>query len=122
MLNSNMIDRGLKKVARESSLLQSSLSFNWRAFQERKKLPPLSPTNQCIVDAVRKEGAFITSLEALSLPLTEKLLEVAKVILANNPKAPAFETQYVYHVDSAKIIENSEIFLWGLQKLVARHC
>ena len=93
MLNSNMIDRGLRKVARKSSLLQSSLSFNWRAFQERKKLPPLSPTNQCIVDAVRKEGAFITSLEALSLPLTEKLLEVAKVILANNPKAPVFETQ-----------------------------
>ena len=116
MLNSNMIDRGLRKVARESSLLQSSLSFNWRAFQERKKLPPLSPTNQCIVDAVRKEGAFITSLEALSLPLTEKLLEGAKVILATNPTGPAFESQYVYHVDSAKIIENSEIFLWGLQE------
>jgi hypothetical protein len=85
-------------------------------FQHIKKRPALSPTNQCIVDAIRKEGAFITSLEALSLPLTEKLLDGAKVILANNPKAPAFETQYVYHVDSAKIIENSEIFLWGLQE------
>jgi hypothetical protein len=79
MLNSNMIDRGLRKLARESSLLQSSLSYNWRALQKRRKLPPLSPTNQCIVDAVRKEGAFITSLEALSLPLTEKLLEVPKL-------------------------------------------
>src|SRR4028119_1942807 len=101
MLKSNMIDRGLRKVARESSLLQSSLSYNWRAFHKRRKLPSLSPTNQYIVDAVRKEGAFITSLEALSLPLTEKLLEGAKVILATNPTDPAFESQYVYHVEPA---------------------
>lgn len=111
-----MINRGLRKVGIETSLFQSSVSYNWRMFQHIKKIPALSPTNQCIVDALRKEGAFITSLEALSLPLTEKLLDGAKVILANNPKAPAFEAQYVYHVNAAKIIENSEIFLWGLQE------
>lgn len=110
-----MINRGLRKVAREASLLQSSLSFNWRMFQHIKKIPALSATNQCIVDALRKEGAFITSLEALSLPMNEKLLEAVEAILPNNPKAPAFPDQYVYHVNSAKIIENSEIFGWGLQ-------
>jgi Phytanoyl-CoA dioxygenase (PhyH) len=111
-----MINRGLRKVAREASLLKSSLSYKWRMFQHIKKLPALSPTNECIVEALRKEGAFITSLEALSLPMNEKLLDAVKVILPNNPKDPAFEDQYVYHVNAAKIIENSEIFLWGLQE------
>ncbi|NJK68811.1 MAG: hypothetical protein HC941_21850 [Microcoleus sp. SU_5_3] len=111
-----MINRGLRKVARETSLLKSSLSYKWRVSQHIKKLPALSQINQYIVDALRQEGAFITSLEALSLPMNEKLWDAAKAILPNNPKAPAFEEQYVYHVNSAKLIENSEIFLWGLQE------
>jgi hypothetical protein len=111
-----MLNRGLRKVGREASLLQSSLSYKWRLFQHFKKLPALNPTNQYIVDSLRKEGAFITSLEALSLPMNEKLLDAVEVILPNNPKAPAFQDQYVYHVNSAKIIENSEIFSWGLQE------
>jgi Phytanoyl-CoA dioxygenase (PhyH) len=111
-----MINRGLRKVARETSLLESSLSYKWRMFQHIKKLPALSPIDRHIVEALRKEGAFITSLEALSLPMNEKLWDAAKAILPNNPKEPAFEDQYVYHVNSAKLIENSEIFLWGLQE------
>ena len=107
-----MLNRGLKKIKREASLLQSSLSYKWRLFQHIKKVPALNPTNQCIVDSLRKEGAFITSLEALSLPMNEQLLNAVKAILPNNPKSPAFEDQYVYHVSSAEIIKNSEIFLW----------
>ena len=111
-----MLNRGLKKIKREASLLQSSLSYKWRLFQHIKKVPALNLTNQCIVDSLRKEGAFITSLEALSLPMNEQLLDAVKTILPNNPKSPAFEDQYVYHVSSAEIIKNSEIFLWGLQE------
>lgn len=77
-------------------------------------LPELSLTDRLIVDALRSEGAFVTSLDALSIPSTPNLLNATERLIPNMP--PATPADLVARPGYTKIAaEYPEIFLWGLE-------
>lgn len=65
------------------SRIPSELSYRINLIRHASKLPALSPQDQSIVDTVRNEGVFVTSLENLGLPNTSTLLKAAKNELSN---------------------------------------
>ena len=80
-------------------------------------LPILSPTDLNVVENLRREGVFVTSLEALNIPSTPLLLHAAKTLI---PKIPttAKKNDYVVHASSEQILEYPEIFLWGIEERI----
>jgi hypothetical protein len=110
-----VIQKIFRKVEREVSLLRSGLSYNWRVFRHTKSRPVLDAESQRIVNEIRTEGLCVTSLEALSLPLTEQLWTAASAVLPKNPLTPPTPDEFVYLVRPAEILAQRDIYLWGLQ-------
>lgn len=67
----------LRKIYRVLSEIKHSLDLR----RHVEKLPTLPPYDRLIVEACRKEGAFVTSLDVLDLPFTQEMLEEAKKLL-----------------------------------------
>ncbi|MBW4690029.1 MAG: 2OG-Fe(II) oxygenase [Komarekiella atlantica HA4396-MV6] len=81
------------------------------------KLPLLSTPDLVLLETLRSEGIVVTSLSALSLPLTLQMLQVAKSLIAEIPHSiSGNKNEFVIHATSKQIIEHSEIFYWGLQQ------
>ena len=89
-------------------------------------LPVLSPTELTLVDAFKREGIFVTSLEALAIPSTPLLINAAKKLLPKIPKTLSKnKNEYVVHATSAQIMEYPELFLWGVEERllnIAENC
>ena len=71
----------LKIILRKIYRALSEIKYNADLRQHAKKLPVLTPQDRAIVEACRKEGAFVTSLDVLELPSTQEMLEEAKKLL-----------------------------------------
>ncbi|QFS52545.1 phytanoyl-CoA dioxygenase [Nostoc sphaeroides] len=65
------------------SRIPSELLYRIELIQHRSNLPKLSQQDQFIVDQVRREGVFITSLQELGLPKTSTLVKAAESQLTN---------------------------------------
>ena len=80
-------------------------------------LPKISATEMAIINALEREGVFITSLEQLELSSTPLLLNACQNLL---PKIktifPSCQEQYVIHATSSQLMEYPEIFYWGLEE------
>ncbi|PSB29273.1 phytanoyl-CoA dioxygenase [Stenomitos frigidus] len=72
----------LKIILRKIHRILSDIKYSFDLRQHAKHLPALSPQDRAIVEACRKEGTCVTSLEALGLPSTE-MLEEAKELLVD---------------------------------------
>ncbi len=70
-----------RKIYRVLSTVKSDLSYQLALSKHAKKLPTLTAQDQLIVEACRKDGAFVTSLEALGLASTPKMLQAAEKLL-----------------------------------------
>jgi hypothetical protein len=82
-------------------------------------LPSLSSTDLTLVETVKREGVAITSLEALAIPSASKMLDIAKLLMPKIPRSVSGEkNEYVVHATSQQMLENREIFLWGLEKRI----
>ncbi|XGV96493.1 MAG: hypothetical protein ACAF41_27645 [Leptolyngbya sp. BL-A-14] len=73
----------LNVIRRKFDRLLSEINYIAALRQHASKLPALTAQDQLIVDACHKEGAFVTSLEALGLPGTAPMLEAAKKLLVD---------------------------------------
>lgn len=71
----------LNVIRRKFDRLLSEIKYIAALRQHASKLPALTAQDQLIVEACRKEGAFVTSLEVLGLPFTAPMLEEAKKLL-----------------------------------------
>lgn len=71
----------LKVIRRKVDRILSEIRYMVALRQHAKKLPVLTVQDQLIVEACRKEGAFVTSLDVLGLPLTSQMLEEAEKLL-----------------------------------------
>lgn len=71
----------LKIILRKLYRILSEIKYNVDLRRHAKKLPTLTAYDRSIVEACRREGAFVTSLEALGLPCTQEMLEEAKTLL-----------------------------------------
>jgi len=106
------------KLANLASLIPSELTFREELARHSCNLPTLSGADLAIINALKQEGVFITSLDALSLPSTAAMLKASESLL---PKLPAFPDQrsgFDAHVNQADILDYPDLFLWGLEERV----
>lgn len=93
------------------------LKSNW---QSQQPLAELSYANQYIVQGLRQQGVFQTSLEALDFPLNPAFLQASHAMAAQLPDASAATNGHLGHCihgDAATLLHQyPEILLWGLQE------
>ncbi|AKG21705.1 hypothetical protein [Calothrix sp. 336/3] len=98
---------------------QSQLDLDYYAAKENHAscLPSISDFDLGIVEAVKKEGVAITSLEALAIPSTEKMWQASAKVMSGIPVGSSEDkNEYVVHASPEQMIKFPEIFLWGLQE------
>ena len=105
-----------RKLVSMASLMPSELAFRVEVAKHTCNLPTLSMADLAIVNALKQEGVFMTSLNALSLPSTAAMLKATESLL---PKLSAFPDQrsgFDTHVGQADILDYPDLFLWGLNE------
>jgi hypothetical protein len=110
----------LKRIYRIPPLQrQAELDYQEAVKQYTEHLPKLSPEDLNLVETVKREGVVVTSLDALSIPSSKKMFEVSQNLIPQIPKSiPGKKNEYVVHASSQQMMENSEIFLWGLEQRI----
>lgn len=110
-------NRLLREIYRSSVFrVPSELAYKAALEKYLGNLPALSPSDFTLVDVLRREGVFVTSLKALAIPSTPLLINAAKTILPRIPKRfSSNKNEYVVHANSAQILEYPELFIWGLE-------
>ncbi len=114
------------KIRNEVSLSTRQLPFlctqdesNYLAARKRhfENLPVISDYEQGLIDKLRVEGVVMTSLEALSIPSTQEMLQSAKALIPNIPgNISQSKNEFVVHATPQQILEHQEIFIWGLEQ------
>jgi hypothetical protein len=101
------------------SFLQNQAERNYETAvkQHSANLPVLSVADFNLVESIRREGVVVTSLEALSIPHTEKMFLATQKLMPEIAKSvSAEEHEYVVHASSEQMMQHPEIFMWGLEK------
>ncbi|MBW4602981.1 MAG: hypothetical protein KME29_26330 [Calothrix sp. FI2-JRJ7] len=82
-------------------------------------LPKISSEDLTLIESLRQEGAFITSLEELEIPTTSQLIVGAEKLL---PELLAFKSEKYSNVNDVislplfKLIKYPDILIWGLEE------
>jgi hypothetical protein len=85
--------------------------------QHQSQLPILQDGDARIVEALKQEGIFTTSLDSLGLPDTEAFLKAAQHIAQNLKEQAARlspEKNYEVHATKEQLMHNPELFSFGL--------
>jgi Phytanoyl-CoA dioxygenase (PhyH) len=108
----------LKRIYRIPALQwQAELDYQKAVKQYAHLLPKLSLEDLNLVETVKREGVVVTSLDALSIPSSEKMFDLSQNLIPQIPRSiPGKKNEYVVHASSQQMMENSEIFLWGLEQ------
>lgn len=107
----------IKTIATKTLNLPSPSSYD-RALKREKyrpRLPQLSPQDARIVETLQQEGVCLTSLTALKLPHTKRLVKELKTLyphLYTLAKGEGWRTG----IPSLRKFLHTEILLWGLEK------
>jgi len=102
----------LNNIIAKILLIISELKYRLALLNHRKKLPVLPQSDRLILEQLKREGAYVTSITDLALPSTAKLLKAAQIQLTQMSRAD--------HDDLAKkspqiytITDLPEIADWG---------
>lgn len=93
----------------------SEIAYKKNFEKHANYLPEISPVDSILVDSLRQEGAFVTSLQALETPSTSLLIASAEKLL---PELLTFSSngQHSISLPLPKLMKHPEIFLWGLEE------
>jgi hypothetical protein len=102
----------LNTVVNKFSALQSELAYRVNLVKHAQKLPQLSVGDRLIVNTLKKEGAYITSLADLGISSTPQLIQAAYTQLAR------METVNNQNLDErlpqiCTVTDLPEIYNWG---------
>ncbi|ALF51729.1 phytanoyl-CoA dioxygenase (PhyH) [Nostoc piscinale CENA21] len=67
----------LNTLKGKMATLNSELAYRMRIWQHRTKLPTLESGDRLIVETLKREGAYVTTLADLGLPSTQEMLQAA---------------------------------------------
>ena len=113
-------NQALKRIY-EIPFLQKHADIAYRSAVHNHaiNLPSLSATDLTLVETVKQEGVAIASLEALGIPSALKMFDIAKLLMPEIPGIVSGDkNEYVVHATPGQMVENPEIFLWGLEKRI----
>lgn len=108
------------KIKREILLIPGVQSLSKLAYKENLKrhassLPKISPVESTLVDCIRQEGVFVTSLQTLATPSTSLLLAETEKLLPELRAVPS-DKEHAIHLLLSKLVSYPEFFLWGLEE------
>jgi len=90
--------------------------------QHKEHLPQLDANELHVVEQLEHHGVCITSLDALSIPDSQKLLEAAQPItneLAKQSRSPDHVGKHTLMANAEQLLAHPEIIRWGLsEKLI----
>jgi hypothetical protein len=113
----------INRVAPKLAALSSKLSHRQELARYRKNLPCLPLGDRLVVNALRKEGVCISSLEALKISSTAQLLHAAHQVLPSlatmspTPSTNVWtrESHAVQIGSGQAIAKHPDLFTWGLE-------
>ncbi|MDM9379172.1 2OG-Fe(II) oxygenase [Chlorogloeopsis sp. ULAP01] len=111
-------NRILRKVHQISFLQNQSEQVYLSALEKHSAyLPAISTEDLILVETIKREGVAIASLESLSVPSTDKMLQATKSLIPKIPKTTSgSKNEYVVHATCEQMLKHPEIFLWGLEQ------
>jgi hypothetical protein len=78
--------RKIRDISERISQIPSDVAYQLARAKHVQNLPQLTPFDQKIVEACKREGAFVTTLDELGLASTSQLLEAARIQLESMEK------------------------------------
>lgn len=81
-------------------------------------LPALSPGDDAIVAAIERDGAYVTTLDALALPDSAEIMRTGAALVADfvdEARARRAGGQEFIYVPSDRLVDAPALFRWGLQ-------
>lgn len=111
-------------VKSKASLIKSKFIYELRQREHEKKLPVINSLDRAIVNAIRENGVFVTSLENLLIESTTKLVHATYSLFNDIPTAVPdnlvgneYINRNAIEANSTQIItQYPEIFLWGVEE------
>ncbi len=112
----------IKRIALQIPLwkFQSKQAYNKALKKNVKYLPKLSPSDSILVDFIRQEGVFITSLEALAIPDTSLLINGTKKLRSELQAFPS-DKRHAISLPKTRLINYPKIFSLGNRRTIFRH-
>lgn len=96
---------------------QSEIAYQVAVEQYSPYLVDISETDLEIVEKIKQEGVFITSLSELGIASSYEFMVAAQNLIPHiNPATYKEQNNYVIHATSQQIMANPMIFLWGLEQ------
>ena len=92
-------------------------SYDEKVSEYKSQLPILNSEDRKIVDALRQEGAFVTTLDQLSIPKTTEAVNAAIDLLLNSSNFYVDDNCKGLHGIPGQVLqEHPEITLWALDE------
>ncbi len=119
-----MLKRLRNRIQREISQVpvfrvSSDFAYQVALREHAGNLPTISSADLTIVESLRHEGIFVTSLEALAISSTAKLLQEAQSLTPTiQATSLVRRKEYVIHATSTQLMEYPNLFLWGLEEQI----
>ena len=107
------IRRDIRKLPFLQTL--SELAYKEAIEKHVNYLPKLGSLDYSFVDTLQKEGACVTSLQALSIPSTSQLIASTEKLLLELRAFPS-GMQSTINMPLPKLMNYPDIFLWGLEE------
>ncbi|MBD0263637.1 MAG: 2OG-Fe(II) oxygenase [Tolypothrix sp. Co-bin9] len=116
-----MLQHVLNLILREMFLLPVFRIPSERAYERAKDkyssdLPVISSNDLACIKALKEEGVFVTSLEALGIPSTPQLLWAANNLLPQLTVIYPHNKEIFIEATPDQILSYPNIFLWGLEE------
>jgi hypothetical protein len=91
--------------------------------QHKEHLPKIDVNELHVVEQLEQHGVYITSLEALSIPDSQKLLESAQPItneLSQQSRSPDHVGKHTLMANAEQLLAHPEILSWGLSERILK--
>ncbi|MDJ0688208.1 MAG: hypothetical protein QNJ41_06850 [Xenococcaceae cyanobacterium MO_188.B32] len=115
------INRIPSKLKREALRIPAWQFLSKRSYQTAIKkyasrLPALASADSVLVDSIRQEGVFVTSLEDLGINSNSLMIDTAEKLLSELKSIPSNGDNSIGWLMSKDMMKEREIFLWGLEE------
>ncbi|MBH8565035.1 phytanoyl-CoA dioxygenase family protein [Nostoc sp. CENA67] len=101
-------------IENKMSGLKSELGYRLALWQHRKNLPLLEARDRLILDTLKEEGAYITTLAQLGLPSNSELLQAANRQLSTMSPANSDQNQKLPQIYT--VTDLPEFAAWGSEQ------
>ncbi|GAB4376494.1 MAG: hypothetical protein Kow00121_23680 [Elainellaceae cyanobacterium] len=119
------LQRVYNRTLKEISKVKFLERYSDAAYQAQLKhfadqLPPVDPIDRPIVEALDRDGIFVTTLAELKIPLTSQVLngidQLIPELAATSTVHKRHRGEFLIKASRCQLLRYPELFLWGLEE------